>query len=172
MKFWKALLNCIMIIFLLFGCVLTVPKILGIKPMMVLSGSMEPYIKTGSIVYTNTNDINPEIGDVITYRIMDEHVTHRVIDMDGEYYITKGDNNDGTDVEPVSLSQISGKVVFSIPYIGYAANWIQTKQGMAFVFIFFTIMMIIDNTSDNIHINCSKKRNTNRNSKELKIRSY
>ena len=52
---------------------------LGIRPYIVLSGSMEPSISTGSIVLVDTLHRNPKINDVITYQIGSNRVTHRMI---------------------------------------------------------------------------------------------
>ncbi len=61
------------------------------------------------------------------YKFGDSYIVHRVyaiINASGTYYLlTKGDNNPGLDMQygnyPANLSQIQGKVVASVPYIGY-----------------------------------------------------
>ena len=50
---------------------------------VVLSGSMEPALKTGGIIFTDTKKTMPGIGDIITYRMDDMLVTHRVTDKEG-----------------------------------------------------------------------------------------
>ena len=49
-----------------------VPIIFGMKPYVVLSGSMEPEIRTGSIVYTQSAIGNYQIGDIIMFRYTEE----------------------------------------------------------------------------------------------------
>ena len=95
-------------------------RLIGLTPYTVLSGSMEPTYKVGSLIYVqkiDTGDI--EIGDPITF-VLNKSLavaTHRVtqISGDGEYFITKGDANDTEDGEPVYYKNILGKPVFTIP---------------------------------------------------------
>jgi hypothetical protein len=61
------------------------------------------------------------------YQLGDGYIVHRayaVINASGNYYVlTKGDNNPGLDLQygnyPAKLNQIQGKVLYSIPYLGY-----------------------------------------------------
>ena len=100
---------------LLAGVVL-VPRVMGYQEMAVLSGSMEPNIHVGSVVFVD-DDIDPatlEAGDVVTYYMNeDTFVTHRVqsIDTASQTLVTKGDNNNTDDGE-ISFSQVFGKAAF------------------------------------------------------------
>ena len=84
---------------------------------------MEPAIKTGSIIYIgpykDSESVSP--GDIISFRIGDVTVTHRVVSVDPENgtVSTKGDSNRVPDPEPVPLDSVEGKVRFHIPVIGY-----------------------------------------------------
>lgn len=117
---------------------LVVPIIMGYKPFVVKSGSMEPTVKTGAIAYNNTHVTFDEIkeGDIIVFKQGDSYVTHRAIkiDKDNKSFITKGDANETEDLAPVRLDQFKGKNSFSIPYLGYALEIVQTKVGV-FIFI-------------------------------------
>ena len=64
-------------------------------------------------------------------------VVHRVVEKkqkNGEFLlITKGDNNNTVDQEPVTEQQLIGKVIYKIRYIGYPAIWlhiIQTQEAL------------------------------------------
>lgn len=106
----------------------------------VLSGSMEPNIQTGSIIFIDKhvdgNDIG--IGDIITYETQDNVVvTHRIIEANDNEYITKGDANDGADLQPVLPENIIGKYTnVTIPYVGYILGFISSVQGV----LLFTII--------------------------------
>lgn len=52
------------------------------------------------------------------------------LDETAYYFQTKGDANDAADGSPVYYKNIVGTPVFSIPYLGYLSNWLQTRQGM------------------------------------------
>ena len=93
------------------GLLLLILPRAGISVDMVLSGSMEPKIRTGGLVFTDTSRKDPQIGDIITYSLNDSFVTHRVIRREGSMLITKGDANDGEDLAPVSAEQVLGTVL-------------------------------------------------------------
>lgn len=107
--------------------------IFPIKPVAIASGSMEKELSVGDIVIVkkcNPNDITE--GDIIEYQMEGYTVIHRVISKkqkNGDYYfITKGDNNNAEDVKPVEESQLIGKIVFKIKYLGYPAIWLHIIQ--------------------------------------------
>ena len=84
---------------------------------VVLSGSMEPAIQTGSLVYTHeTNDYTK--GDIITFSVQDRTVTHRIVGETSEGFITKGEKQP-PDSWRISESQIRGEYAFSVPLYGY-----------------------------------------------------
>ena len=100
----------------------------GIRPLTVMSGSMEPSIKTGSValIETNLTDFNEiEKGDIITFDIGGSFVTHRVVDITEDGIVTKGDANNARDPWIVTNDNYYGKELFSIPYIGFLIVFIR-----------------------------------------------
>ena len=92
--------------------------IFGYRPVLVLSGSMEPYMETNSIaIVQKTKDINE--GDVVMFRIdEDTRVCHRAVAIDAEGNITtKGDNNEKADYDKVSEDMVEGKVVARLNFL-------------------------------------------------------
>ena len=113
-------------------------RFVGLKPFVVLSGSMEPVYHVGSLIYVKPTDHTAlQVGDPITYMIsQDTVVTHRIIevlvdeeDPDTVRYFTKGDANEAADGTSVHCRNIIGKPVFSIPYLGYVSSYIQNPPG-------------------------------------------
>lgn len=92
---------------------------------VVLSGSMEPAIPTGSLIFT-FQDEQILTGDIITFQKKDAIITHRVIGQTQDRYMTKGDANSLVDAGTVSMTQIIGKVFFHIPYLGYLITFLQS----------------------------------------------
>lgn len=91
------------VVIALVASVFVVPKLFGINPYVVLSGSMEPQIHTGAIAFVNTKDTAVKVGDVVTYRLAnDELVTHRIIKKDQSEYTFQGDANDNPDARTVT----------------------------------------------------------------------
>lgn len=130
------------------GIIMILSKISGILPCILLSGSMEPELKTGSVIFVNTNEKHPAVGEVITYQIENQKVTHRVIGSSQGNYITKGDANPTSDANPVAASQIVGKVVCAIPFLGYVISAIQSKTGIFLLVLFLIISLFSDILSE------------------------
>ena len=111
---------------------LLLPRIFHLVPHVVLSGSMEPRIPAGSIVYVSEAVLpeQVEVQDVIAFERLDNAlVLHRVIGIDAQNstFATKGDANDTADIGTVSFSQYKGKLFFYIPYIGYLVKSFQLR---------------------------------------------
>lgn len=120
----------------------SLPIFIGYKPLVVLSGSMEPTYKVGSIIYYEEKIDNIEAGDVIVFESGHaSFVTHRVKEVvDKETYITKGDANDSEDPEPVKLQSIKGKVIkLNIPWLGYYIQYVNTNVGLVVVIVFILV---------------------------------
>ncbi|TYS17862.1 signal peptidase I [Rossellomorea vietnamensis] len=126
------------------------PQVFGHQLKTVLSGSMEPGIKTGSIIAVKPGgDMSRfEKGDVITFqKEKDMLVTHRVTEViksgDNIMYKTKGDNNNAEDMNPVLSENVVAEYSgFTIPYLGYFMNFTNSKNG-AFLLLVPGILLLI-----------------------------
>ena len=113
-------------------------RLAGIRTFTVLSGSMEPTYHVGSLIYVKKVDsttIRP--GQVITFMLDENTVaTHRVVEVPDEddpstlRFRTKGDANDAEDGSLVHYKNVIGTPVFTIPKLGYVANYIQHPPGL------------------------------------------
>lgn len=130
----------ILLIAIIAICVpLIVPKTMGYQLYTVVSGSMEPAVPTGSLVYIKYVEPKEIVeGDVIAFYGSDADgsiITHRVVSNSsamGEF-ITKGDANEENDMNPVTYNQYMGKMVRSIPKIGGIVQTITGGSGKAAV---------------------------------------
>ena len=183
------LTTSMLVVFVLFVVLLVGVRLVGIEPHIVLSGSMEPEILTGSLVYVKP--ISPEAacelkeGDTVTY-IADKSgtkVTHKIYEVVGPAYVknqygdlvlddngapvvandtngnpiimytTYGINNknesdpsgytlDGTlGVGNLASSNVFGKVLFSIPFLGYLAHFTQNPPGRYITIIVCAVLL-------------------------------
>ena len=99
-----------------------VPRVLGMQPYAIVSGSMEPAYPTGSLVYAQpTAGKDLQVGDVAAFWRDEDVIIDRVdpIDIVGEGFVGKGDANDDVDLRPVLFRDVLGRVVFSVPGVGY-----------------------------------------------------
>lgn len=123
----------LMVVLLALAAVLIVPVILGYTELAVLTGSMQPTIPVGSLIYVK--EVEPstlQVGDVVTYQLEgDTMVTHRVVEVnpDGGYLVTQGDANEDPDGQ-ITFDRIVGKMDFHLPYLGYISMNIRTKTGI------------------------------------------
>lgn len=122
----------------LFGVVLIVSfglfvaGVFKYRPVAILTYSMEPIFTRGDAVIVEKLDDDEKNklkkGDIIQYQVDKTVVVHRIVKVKKEdnkkVYILKGDNNNAKDPKPVYMEQIMGKVLFSIPKVGYPSVWL------------------------------------------------
>lgn len=100
---------------------LTVPRVFGYEAYEIVSGSMEPAIPVGSVVYAKSVEpASVQQGDVIAFADGNGVVVHRVTanrTSSGEF-ATKGDANPIEDINPVPYGNFLGRVDMSIPVLG------------------------------------------------------
>ncbi len=139
---------CIAILFAFF---ISAIRIFGVEVFGVLTGSMEPTYPTGSLIYVKAVDASTlRVNDVITFSLSPNVIaTHRIVELVPDEnnpsvvrYRTKGDANNSVDASLVSAGNIIGKVVFSVPQLGYIASYIQSPPGI-YVAIAVSALMIV-----------------------------
>ncbi len=126
-----------------------IPDVLGYKPMIVLSGSMESSIKTGDLVIVKMVDENVlKVNDIIAFRNETNTVTtHRIVEIveeDGETcFRTKGDNNNIEDANLVKPSAVEGVYVAKINGLGNFLMFIQQPIGLAIMLLIVLVIGLI-----------------------------
>ena len=137
-KIWNWISGVLVGIVVLLAIALVGVRLIGLEPYVVLSGSMEPTYHVGSLIYVK--DVDPyelESGDVITFMLDEDTVaTHRIVeavpdetDSTVVRFKTKGDANAAEDGSLVHYKNVIGSPVFTIPQLGYVANYIQNPPG-------------------------------------------
>lgn len=145
-----------------------VPDIFGIKPMIVLSGSMETEIFTGDLVFVKEIDTDTlKVNDVIAFRNEKNTVTtHRIIEkvqQNGkQYFKTKGDANSSEDADLVSMESVEGVYIGKIGGLGNTMMFIQKPIGLAMIILIILligfILLYITNKSNNDKMNEEDKK--------------
>lgn len=125
----------IIYILLIIYLLIFVPSLWGQKPLVVISGSMEPTLKVGGILYYEKIDINElDEGDILVYQTKEHIISHRIVDINENGFITKGDINNSVDNYLVSDEQVLGKGTnWSIPFIGYYADYIYSHKYLLYI---------------------------------------
>ena len=156
MKTFKKIINTIswllVALVVLLAVALVGVRLVGLRPMIVLSGSMEPTYHTGSLIYVKKVDpAGLRAGDVITFLLDEDTVaTHRIVEVvpDGENpaelrFRTKGDANDVEDGSLVHYLNVVGSPVFSIPGLGYVAGFIQKPPGLYYALALGAVLLLV-----------------------------
>ena len=137
-RIWNIVTTVLVALVVLLAIALVGVRLVGFQVFTVLSGSMEPTYHVGSLIYVKEVDTDElSAGDPITYLIdEDTVVTHRIVEVvpdeeDSETirFRTKGDANNAADGSLVHYKNVIGMPVFTIPYLGYVANYIQSPPG-------------------------------------------
>lgn len=100
-----------------------------------------------------------EVGDIITFYQSDlrKEVTHRIYRLGGNMYITKGDNNEAIDAQPVNPRLVIGKVVLVAPFLGYWVTFIKSQIGVSLIIVLPATIIILTELSNIFLIQKSKK---------------
>ena len=143
------IIGTLVLIAVILLCVpVTVPRLFGYQVYNVVTGSMEPAIPTGSLVYSKTAEPSEvQKDDVIVFYGAESSsaiITHRVVEnrtVSGEF-ITKGDANAQNDPMPVQYEQLIGKVTANIPFLGEVLAMLVTTKGKIVVACMIVISVV------------------------------
>lgn len=120
----------------------------GVQSKIVQSGSMEPAIPVGALVVI-VPATTYEAGDVITFGKRGAiPTTHRIAAVEGSgakaTFITKGDANEEADTAPVPFSQVQGRVLVSLPYVGFVLDFARQPLGFALLIALPAVMIMLE----------------------------
>jgi signal peptidase len=151
-KIFKYAVNTVLILLLLLGVFVVfsfVPFPGNCKVFTVQSGSMEPTIKTGSLIFVKPM-ADYAVGEIVTRKTTDPKVTitHRIVskeELQGKIaFETKGDANNAPDGEKFTKEGIIGKEVFKLPYIGYPVGYAKTSSGLILLIVVPAVIIVYD----------------------------
>lgn len=133
---WAA--TIIMVAALLALVALGAAILMGLKPGVVKTGSMEPNYPPGSLILVKPTPADQlKLGEVITFTDPEEprrgFVTHRIVKIEREkgvpIFTTQGDANPVPDTWRLKLQSDAGLMTYSVPYAGRLSFLVRTKQG-------------------------------------------
>ena len=151
-KTWNIISTVLVALVVLLALLLVGARIFGLQVFTVLSGSMEPTYHTGSLIYVKKVDpYTIQNGQVITFMLDENTVaTHRVVgvvpdeeDSSVIRFRTKGDANENEDGGLVHYKNVIGTPVFTIPGLGFVANYIQHPPGMYIAIAAGAILLLL-----------------------------
>ena len=131
--------TAIIVVVIVLALFLVAPKVVGISSYTILTGSMEPAVPVGALVYAKSAEpASLSAGDIIVFYDGRNTipVTHRVVENQtaSNQIITKGDANASNDITPVPYENVIGRVVLCIPYLGRMLVPLGTLMGKIAMF--------------------------------------
>lgn len=122
-----------------------IPSIWGYRPLVVISGSMEPTLKVGSLLYYHQKNINSfQENDILVYTTKEHTISHRIVEISKDWFITKGDANQSADINRVYSSQVLGKGTnWCIPFLGYYTDYIYHHKYLLYISVFLLIVDLL-----------------------------
>ena len=109
------------------------PMPFGFGASVILSPSMEPVLNVNDLVFVTKADSFQE-GDIVVYQEGNMLIIHRIISIDGDNVITKGDANNVAD-DPIQTDDILAKYSFRIPLVGMIVKYIRTVPGTLLILV-------------------------------------
>ena len=89
------------------------------KAYVISTTSMEPELNKGDVtIVKKVAEKDLKVGDIITFKIHNNIITHRILSIEDGVYTTKGDNNNIEDSEKITYADIEGRQILKIPYLG------------------------------------------------------
>jgi len=141
----------IVLALLLAATLLPVPGNVEVK--VVQSGSMEPAIKTGSLIIIKPRETY-QVGDIITFGAdtrTQVPTTHRITDVRASsgklLFTTKGDANENNDLKETRERDVIGKVIFSVPYVGYLIDFARKPIGFLILIVLPAFLIVSEQVS-------------------------
>lgn len=165
-KTWNAITTILVVAVVLVAIALAGVRVFGLQVYTVLSGSMEPTYHVGALIYDKKVDPQQlQPGDVITFMVDEDTIaTHRIVEIvpDEEdssviRFRTKGDANDTEDGALVHYKNVLGTPVFTIPKMGYFANFVQQPPGLYIAIAFGAVLILMAFLPDMLDGDKSKK---------------
>lgn len=156
---WNLLLKLVLFVVIILIILFVAPRLFGIKPYMVASSSMVPKHPVGALVYSKKVGFDEiKKGDSITFYLDEGAIvaTHQVykIDRNNNIFYTLGINNKDEngkiikDVRPVKYKSVIGKVILTIPYLGYINKLITNNTGRYVVIAILILIIVISHLLD------------------------
>lgn len=115
------------------------PMPFGFGVSVIMSPSMEPVLHTNDLAFV-TEEESYQIDDIVVFQEGNMLVIHRIISIDGDTVITKGDANNVPD-EPMTMDRIKAKLQFHIPFVGLIFKYLKTVPGTLIV-LFLAIFLL------------------------------
>lgn len=146
MKLASKIIYIVVVLFLIIFNISSVMgvSVFGLRTFKIGSGSMEPTLKVNDLILVKKQNTYKK-GDIITSKIDNEYITHRLVEQNKTRVVTKGDANNVLD-QDFSKDKIVGKVIYKFKILNIIGkiftNIYALISFMIISFILFYILFI------------------------------
>ena len=144
-KFSLITFACLLLGFSIYNCNSSrttgdqLPMPFGVGMAVVVSGSMEPTLSINDLIFVKELE-EYNIDDMIVFQVNNELIVHRIIKINEDTIVTKGDANN-TEDEPIDISDVKGEVVGVIQNIGWLINFLKSPIVVITVLVCAILLM-------------------------------
>lgn len=114
------------------------PMPFGYGMSVVLTGSMSPTLEADDLVFVKKTD-NFKKDDIVVYQSGSSLVIHRVMEINGDELITKGDANNACDA-PINKKTVLGVMVGHIDGAGRIIDFIRQPVVVAMIILLIFVL--------------------------------
>lgn len=150
------------------GVATLILMLLNYKMVSIKTGSMEPTINIGDLCLVHEVGKSEEYrqGDIVTFLVGDVYVTHRIASDNGDgTYVTMGDANKVADSGSLEKEDILGKVIVTVPVMGFFLEYITNPNGKLVVVVGVVLLVTLSLLLENV---AGKKKVRNKEREENK----
>ena len=133
----------------------------GVRIFEVASGSMEPTLNINDVLLVKVNVDDLQKDDIIAYKSENSIITHRIVMINDNDLIVKGDANNTVD-SPIKKDQVIGKVIKVFPHLGI---WKKILTEPKILILIFITLLLFDGA---LSYNGKDKKNNKEKVKEIK----
>jgi signal peptidase I len=110
----------------------SLPMPFGLGASVIVSDGMEPALSVNDLVIIKKED-SYGVNDVVAYQSEEKLIIHRIVFMDGDKVMTRGDAIPVPDI-PIQTAEIKGELVCRIPFVGLLVRILETPAGTIGIF--------------------------------------
>ena len=145
-KFLKVIVNLVVLFSIVVAAALLVPPFAGIDTVMNDNTNTETNIPVGSVAYGKEIKVKElKKKDRIIYNEGSSTYVYEITDMDASAgaYEVKDPYSKSSEAEVVTLQKSVPKVAVVVPFIGYAAIALQSKEGLIVIGLGIVLLIIL-----------------------------
>jgi signal peptidase len=109
---------------------------------VVKGESMKPTLSINDVVIIGPAEGKIKPGTIVSYKLGEEFVIHRVVSVEEGMVLTKGDANEEPDAWALPISNVQGVFLCKIPYLGFLSAFVRTPVGWGVLILLPAVLLV------------------------------